>query len=250
MTTRITYLGHATLLIEIAGVRLLTDPILRGAVFGGIIRRVGAAPEVEPPDAVLISHQHADHLDIPSVRALGSATEIIAPRGAGQRLRRGGVATVRELEAGDSEVVGDAEVIATPAVHDGRRLPIGRAIAALGYEIRGAGVRVYFAGDTDLFDEMADLAGVDVALLPIGGWGTKVGEGHLDPERAATAAAMIRPRVVIPIHWGTLLRADLHRGTRDRHGPPAEEFRSRMAELAPATQIQVLAPGETFYLAD
>jgi L-ascorbate metabolism protein UlaG (beta-lactamase superfamily) len=250
MTARITYLGHATVLVEIAGARLLTDPILRRAVFGGIIRRAGATPEVHSPDAVLLSHQHADHLDLPSLRSLGTATEIIAPRGAGKRLRKGGMSAVRELEAGDSEAVGGAKVIATPAVHDGRRLPFGPAIEALGYEIRGSGARIYFAGDTDLFDEMTDLAGVDIALLPIGGWGTKVGEGHLDPERAARAAAMIRPRVAIPIHWGTMLRADLHRRRRDAHAPPAEEFRARMAELAPATEAEVLAPGESFELRD
>jgi L-ascorbate metabolism protein UlaG (beta-lactamase superfamily) len=248
MTTRVTYLGHATVLIELAGVRLLTDPILRRAVFGGIIRRAGPPPEIEPPDAVLLSHQHADHLDPPSLRALGSATEIIAPRGAGKRLRKVGMSAVRELEAGDAESVGDAEVIATPAIHDGRRLPLGRAVEALGYEIRGGDHRIYFAGDTDLFDEMIELAGIDIALLPIGGWGPSVGKGHLDPERAARAAAMIRPRVAIPIHWGTMLRADLHRRRRDRHGPPAEEFRARMAELAPDTEIQVLDAGATFEL--
>jgi L-ascorbate metabolism protein UlaG (beta-lactamase superfamily) len=244
--TRITYLGHATVLIEVAGVRLLTDPVLRRAVFGGIIRRAGAAPEIEPPDVVLLSHQHADHLDLPSLRTLGSTTEVVAPRGAGKRLRRGGMAAVREVSAGDSESVGDVEVIATPAVHDGRRYPLGRSVEALGYQVRGAGSRVYFAGDTDLFEGMADLAGVDVALLPIGGWGTKVGEGHLDPERAARAAAMISPKVAIPIHWGALLRADLHRRGAARHAAPAEEFRARMAELAPETEVSVLAPGESF----
>ena len=249
MTTRITYLGHATVLIEVAGSRLLTDPILRRAVFGGIIRRAGETPEVEGPDAVLLSHQHADHLDLPSLRALGSDTPIVAPRGVGRRLRRAGMSTVHEMEAGDAREVGEAEVVATPAVHDGRRLPFGRAAEALGYEIRGAGHRLYFAGDTDLFPEMSELAGVDIALLPIGGWGPTVGEGHLDPERAARAAAMIRPRIAIPIHWGTMLRADLHRRRRDRHGPPAEEFRARMAELAPDTEVHVLAAGATFELA-
>jgi L-ascorbate metabolism protein UlaG (beta-lactamase superfamily) len=248
MTPRITYLGHATVLIEIGGARLVTDPILRRAVFGGIIRRAADAPELEPPDAVLLSHQHADHLDLPSLRALGTATEIIAPRGAGRRLRKGGMAAIREVGAGDRESVGDVEVIATPAAHDGRRLPLGPPIEALGYEIRGAGARIYFAGDTDLFDGMTDLAGVDLALLPIGGWGPRVREGHLDPERAAAAAAMIRPRVAIPIHWGTMFRADLHRRGRVQD-KPAEEFRTHLAELAPATEIQVLAPGESFELA-
>ncbi len=124
-------------------------------------------------------------------------------------------------------------------------------VEALGYEIRGGGARIYFAGDTDLFPGMAALTGIDVALLPIGGWGgNEMGEGHLDPERAAEAAALIGPRVAIPIHWGTLLRADLHRRDRDLHGPPAEEFRARMAELAPETEIRILDPGESYELHD
>lgn len=251
MTPRITYFGHATLLIEVGEARLLTDPILRRAILGGIIRRAEAAPEIESPDAVLLSHQHADHLDLRSLRMLGPATEVIAPRGAGRRLRRGGMTAVREVEAGETESVRDIEVVATPAVHDGRRFPFGRPVEALGYEIRGGGARIYFAGDTDLFPGMAALTGVDVALLPIGGWGgNEMGEGHLDPERAAEAAALIGPRVAIPIHWGTFLRADLHRRDRDLHGPPAEEFRARMAELAPETEIRVLDPGESYELHD
>jgi L-ascorbate metabolism protein UlaG (beta-lactamase superfamily) len=251
MTPRITYFGHATILIEVGGARLLTDPILRRAVFGGIITRAEAPPEIEVPDAVLLSHQHADHLDLPSLRMLGNATEVIAPRGAGKRLRRGGMTTVREVEAGETESVRDVEVVATPAVHDGRRFPFGRPVEALGYEIRGGGARVYFAGDTDLFPGMAALTGVDIALLPIGGWGgNEMGKGHLDPERAAEAAALIGARVAIPIHWGTLLRADLHRRSRDLHGPPAEEFRARMAELAPETEIRVLDPGESYEFQD
>jgi L-ascorbate metabolism protein UlaG (beta-lactamase superfamily) len=247
MTLRITYLGHATLQIELAETTLLTDPVLRRAVFGGIIRRTGLAPKIDPPDAVLISHQHADHLDLPSLKMLED-TLVIAPSGAGKRIRRAGIQTVREASAGDSIAVGDAEIVATPAIHDGRRLPFGTAVEALGYEIRGAGTRVYFAGDTDLFDEMSELAGVDVALLPIGGWGTRVGPGHLDPERAAKAAAMLQARVVIPIHWGALLRADLHRRRTDLLTTPAEEFQVRLAALAPDTRLELLEPGATFEL--
>jgi len=102
-------------------------------------------------------------------------------------------------------------------------------------------VTTYFAGDTDLFPEMADLSGhLDVALLPVAGWGPRVGPGHLDPRRAAQAAAVLRPRMAIPVHWGTF--ASL--GARpDDPGAPAREFADRTAELAPAVEVKVLAPG-------
>ena len=155
---------------------------------------------------------------------------------------------VREVEAGETESVRDIEVVATPAVHDGRRFPFGRPVEALGYEIRGGGARIYFAGDTDLFPGMAALTGVDVALLPIGGWGgNEMGEGHLDPERAAEAAALIGPRVAIPIHWGTFLRADLHRRRPELLSNPADRLVAELEKL-PGVAARVLQPGETFAL--
>jgi L-ascorbate metabolism protein UlaG (beta-lactamase superfamily) len=144
---------------------------------------------------------------------------------------------------GDSIVVGSVEVVATSAVHDGRRYPIGREVKSLGYDIRG-GSRVYFAGDTDLFDAMAELAdGVDVALLPVGGWGPRVGKGHLDPGRAARAAALIRPHTVIPIHWGTYRRIGLAADRGSREAP--QEFAALVGELAPGVHVRILAPGES-----
>ena len=87
--------------------------------------------------------------------------------------------------------------------------------------IEGGGRSVYFAGDTDVFEEMADLAPVDVALLPIWGWGPSMGPGHMDPARAAEAARLLDARVAIPIHWGTYF--PIHLGSGDarlhRHAP-------------------------------
>jgi L-ascorbate metabolism protein UlaG (beta-lactamase superfamily) len=247
MTARITYLGHATTVIDVAGVRVITDPVLRARIFGRIITRAGETPAAldQAPDAILISHQHPDHLDFPSLQLIGADVPVIAPRGSASRIKRSGMRTVSELSPGESTSVGAAEIVATPAEHDGRRYPIGRQVPALGYEVRGEGTRIYFAGDTDLFDEMADLAEIDIALLPIGGWGTKVGEGHLDPERALEAARRIRPRVVIPIHWGTLLRADLHSRRPELLSKPAEDLLAEIGTI-PGTDARVLQPGETF----
>jgi L-ascorbate metabolism protein UlaG (beta-lactamase superfamily) len=256
MGLAITYVGHATVVIELDGIRFVTDPILRQTTFG-IIERVVAEPEpIEPPpDAILISHQHGDHLDRPSLQMLGTDVPVIGPRGSGRRLRRWGMKSTTELTAGDSTRIGSIDVAATPAVHDGRRYPIGPRLPfglsseSVGYHLRGAHQRVYFAGDTDLFDEMSDLDGVDLALLPIGGWGRKVGEGHLDPVRAAKAAGRMRARAVVPIHWGTVLRAGLAERRPDLLTKHADELPARMAELAPESEVRILQPGESLTLA-
>jgi L-ascorbate metabolism protein UlaG (beta-lactamase superfamily) len=105
---------------------------------------------------------------------------------------------------------------------------------------------VYFAGDTDLFEEMRELGPVDVALVPIWGWGPGLGGGHLDPGRAAEAVARIRPRVAIPIHWGTYY--PIHLGLRRVPAfvdlPPLE-FLAAMKETAPDVEVRVLGVGES-----
>jgi L-ascorbate metabolism protein UlaG (beta-lactamase superfamily) len=246
---RITYVGHATVLVELGGIRLLTDPLLRARVLH--IRRHADPPEPEVAerlDAVLISHLHHDHLDFPSLRRLPTATPIVVPRGGGSTLRRRGFERVVELGPGEDVRFGGAQVTATPAAHDGARYPFGRAVEAIGFDIR-AGRRVYFAGDTDLFEGMRDLAGgLDVALLPIGGWGGRVGRGHLDPRRAAQAAAVLRPRIVVPIHWGTLLRIGLERRGERILRSPARRFVTELRELAPAAEAAVLDPGRSLAL--
>jgi L-ascorbate metabolism protein UlaG (beta-lactamase superfamily) len=137
--------------------------------------------------------------------------------------------------------------VAVPAIHDGRRWPLSRPAAAVGYLIDGAR-SVYFAGDTERFEGMANLRGVDVALLPIWGWGPKLGPGHMDPEQAARATAELRPGVVVPIHWGTF--GPLGSRARGDHvrREPARLFASHMSELAPDVTVRVLAPGESMTL--
>ena len=197
--------------------------------------------DIQPVDAVVVSHSHHDHLDVLSLRRVARGAAVIVPRGVGSILRRRGLNHVREVAKGERVAVGDVVVEALPALHDERRYPWGRERGALGYLLEGSS-SVYFAGDTDLFPEMAELAGrVDVAALPVWGWGPKVGAGHLDPERAAQALAMIRPRVAIPIHWGTMAVV----GTRP--GDPLtapRAFASAAARLAPEVDVRVLEPGE------
>jgi L-ascorbate metabolism protein UlaG (beta-lactamase superfamily) len=136
------------------------------------------------------------------------------------------------------------EVTGVRAVHDGYRdVHWGEQIQALGYLLRRGGRTVYFAGDTDLFPGMAELGPVDVALLPIWGWGLSVGEGHLDPERAARALEMIRPGMAVPIHWGTFYPVGLRLLRPEPLTEPAREFARLAARLAPGTEVRVLEPG-------
>jgi L-ascorbate metabolism protein UlaG (beta-lactamase superfamily) len=166
---------------------------------------------------------------------------VIAPRGCRWTVRRGGAKEVIEVDVGDRVEVGGSWVEAVPALHDGRRFPFGRQRPALGYLLEGPPC-VYFAGDTDLFPEMSELAGrVDLAALPIGGWGPRVPAGHLDPERAARAASLIQPRIVVPIHWGTLTTGEK---ASARHSRAPEKFVDAIARMAPAVDVRVLAPGE------
>jgi L-ascorbate metabolism protein UlaG (beta-lactamase superfamily) len=119
----------------------------------------------------------------------------------------------------------------------------------VGFLIDDGGTRVYFAGDTDVFDGMADLApGLTVALLPVWGWGPKVGPGHLDPERAAQATALLQPRLAVPIHWGTY--AGPRVWWRDDPALPAREFARLAARSAPDVDVRILAPGDELSFAD
>jgi L-ascorbate metabolism protein UlaG (beta-lactamase superfamily) len=250
VTNRITFLGHATVLFELGGTRLITDPLLRRRFL--VVRRqveLPAAAHLERIDAVLLSHLHPDHLDFPSLRALGGDARLVVGTGAGRILRRRGFERVTELSPGGAITVGEVEIVATRAAHDGRRLKLGRRVEAVGFHLRGPGTSVYFAGDTDLFPEMEELAGrVDVAMLPIGGWGPSVGDGHLDPRRAAEAAAIIRPRVVVPIHWGTYMRSDMMLRKPELLRSYAGEFEAEIAARAPGVEIQVLEPNESLDL--
>jgi L-ascorbate metabolism protein UlaG (beta-lactamase superfamily) len=239
---RIAWLGHSTALLELDGVRLLTDPLLRSRI--AHVRRVAGPADphaLRDIDAVLISHLHYDHLDVSSLRRLEPRPRILLPKGAGGFLRRRGF-TVTDVSVGDEVRVGALTIHVTPATHEGRRHPFGRNAPAVGYLIVGS-ARVYFAGDTDLFDGMAELApGLDVALLPIAGWGPRLPAGHMDPQLAGRALALLRPRVAIPIHWGTYRRIGMSRDASLLRAP-AEEFAEFAGTLAPDVDVRIIQPG-------
>lgn len=237
------YVGHATVLIELDGVRVITDPVLRARVVH--LRRQVPLPslaELLPLDAVLISHAHHDHLDPRSLRRIAHGPTVVAPEGCTPLLRRSGATHIVEVEAGDRLQIGSIALEAVPAAHSLGRYPLGRRTAALGYLLEGSS-SVYFAGDTDVFPEMAELAGrANIAVLPISGWGKRVPAGHLDPERAARAAALITPGIAVPIHWGTLRALGAQRGADPLS--PVTAFVTAVARLAPRIEVRVLLPGE------
>jgi L-ascorbate metabolism protein UlaG (beta-lactamase superfamily) len=229
----LTWLGHSTVLIELGGARLITDPLLRPRV-AHLLREAAEPGDLGRLDAILISHAHHDHLDKASLRRLDPGAQVVAPRAAARMLRSTG-RTVHTLDAGDAVDLAGVRVEAVPAVHDGRRIPIGRPSSGVGFVVGG----VYFAGDTEPYAEMARLAGtLDAALVPISGWGPKTGPGHMGPRDAANALALLRPALAVPIHWGTYRRIG-HRPS----GDPAREFEAHAAELAPGVRVAVLSPG-------
>jgi L-ascorbate metabolism protein UlaG (beta-lactamase superfamily) len=239
----LTWVGHSTVVVDLDGLRLLTDPLLRPRV--AHLRRLQPLSMNVPEriDAILISHGHYDHLDVASLRKLDPSIPIVAPRGLASVLRRAGRTEVVEAEVGDEAAFGDVVVHATPAEHSGEAGL--RRSEVLGFLIRGSS-SVYFAGDTDLFEEMGDLAPVDLALVPIWGWGPAIGPGHLDPERAAEAVALLGARTAVPIHWGTYF--PLHQRPGAFLTEPPLEFERAAAQVAPETRVEILALGETIEL--
>jgi L-ascorbate metabolism protein UlaG (beta-lactamase superfamily) len=241
---RVWWIGHATVSIEMDGVRILTDPVLRGRL-AHLFRHtpLPVLDPLHPVDAVLISHMHQDHLDIPSLKRVGRDTRILAPRGAGPLLLKNGFQNVTEMAIGESVMVGAVRVIATPANHNGFRPPFGPRGECLGFIVEGS-ERIYFAGDTDLFSDMADLGPVDLALLPIWGWGPSLGPGHLDPLRAVEALGRIAPVAAVPIHWGTLRPLMLSRAGSAFLSRPPIEFAALAAMRTPEVDVHILRPGD------
>ncbi|QNS03252.1 MBL fold metallo-hydrolase [Streptomyces xanthii] len=250
MPVEITWWGHATCTVEDTGTRVLTDPLFTRRL-AHLRRRRGAPP---PPsaaraDVVLVSHLHADHLHVPSLARLAPGTQVLVPRGARRSvpgLRRLDALRITEVEPGDVVKAGGVSVRAVPAEHDGRRLPVGpHRSPALGYVVTGE-ARTYFAGDTGLFDGMAEAVGaVDVALLPVGGWGPYLGPHHLDPARAAEALVRIGPRSAVPVHYGTYWPIGMDAVRPHEFHAPGDEFVRQAALAAPEVAVHRLGHGES-----
>lgn len=242
---KLTYTGHSTVLIEMDGVRVITDPLLRRRV--AHLGRLVDAPHVNGAglDAVLISHMHWDHLDLPSLRLLGQDTPLIVPRKAAKYLKFRGFHNVQEIGRYEELKVGRVTIMATPAAHPGNSPFFGPTVDSLGYMIKGS-QEVYFAGDTDIFPEMANLGdAIDVALLPVWGYGPLLGRGHLDPYRAAKSLPSVGPRVAVPIHWGTYCPIGMEWLQMSFLRCPPRRFEELARKMAPDVDVRILEPGES-----
>jgi L-ascorbate metabolism protein UlaG (beta-lactamase superfamily) len=240
---RIQYIGHSTTLLEVDGVRILTDPFLRDRL--GPLERHGPMPdadEIGPVDVILVSHGHPDHLDRRSLEAVKGNPAVVVPRRLGATVGKWLRGEVLELRAGERRDVRGVPIEAVRAKH--WISPGAPRAQPLGFLI-GDRSPVWFAGDTARYQEMVALRGrVDVALLPVWTWGPHLGPGHLGPEDAAEVVAIVGARVAVPIHWGTLYPRRLHRLWTGPLEQPGDRFAEVVARVAPRTEVHVLQPGQ------
>ena len=259
---KITYVGHATLLLEIGGRRVLTDPNFEPTL-GRFLPRVsapGVAVERLPPlDALLLTHAHADHLSFTSLDLLPRTIPLLAPPAVAAWLRRLGYAHAEPIAPGEERRVGELVISAAAARHEGSRYGVDRWRGAANMYLLDAGAAAaqpgscFFAGDTGLTPashapvaERLGAAGrrLDLALLPIGHapwWKFTFRDGHLTSDDALTLFERLDARFMIPYHWGTF--DHVTSGAHDA----VTRLRARLAGgYARRDQVRIIEPGEAF----
>ncbi|HEX3483292.1 MAG TPA: MBL fold metallo-hydrolase [Kofleriaceae bacterium] len=239
------WIGHATWALRLAGKLIVTDPIWSRSI-GGAVRRL-VAPGVPlaampPVDVVLVSHDHRDHMDLPTLRRLPDTALYIVPIGNAARLDK---PRVVELDWWDSHAIGDLTVTLVPARHWSMRMPWNRnATLWGGYVIRGPEGTAYHSGDTAWGEHFAEIrarvGAIDWAILPIGGYAPRwfMAPQHIDPVEAARAWEALGARHLLAMHWGTFKLTD------EAIGEPPARLRACWAErgLDPA-RLWIVDPG-------
>ena len=250
MTATLTWWGHSTSTWQDGDTTVLFDPVLSARL--GHLRRVRGPvppPQAAQADLVLVSHLHADHAHLPSLRRIPASASLIVPAGS-RRLFKSVTAqgvSLSEVEPGDLVEVGGLRIHVLAADHDGRRLPGSpHRGPALGYLVEGD-YRCWYPGDTGPHFAFDEVAQVDLALMPVGGWGPTLGRGHLDAWQAAQAIRRTHPANAVPVHWGTWWPIGLPQRP-DLIDRPAVEFADRVARLAPSTRVHVLRHGQVVKL--
>jgi L-ascorbate metabolism protein UlaG (beta-lactamase superfamily) len=252
----VTWWGHASVTVEIGGVRIGVDPLLSDRLIH--LRRRGASPGggASQADVVLISHLHGDHLHVPSLRRFGPGLTLVLPKGGEPVVKSLADPDLRPVVPGDVVEVAGARIEVLEAAHDGTRsgkVPSRISGPALGFRVEAGGRSFWFPGDTELHEAMSRVAPVDLALVPIGGWGPTLGDGHMSPEHGAESVARVGATWSIPVHWGTFWPVGLERlMPRNHHNlfvTPGDRFVEAVRDQHVATEVVMPAPGERVVLA-
>jgi L-ascorbate metabolism protein UlaG (beta-lactamase superfamily) len=244
----VTFVGHATLLLQWKGLNILTDPnfVPRVVVPKRLVEPGIPIEQLPPLDLIVVSHAHLDHLVKPSLRRLGKEVPVVVPTGLAELITPLGFRRVYELNWWDVYEGDGFKAIHVPAKHWGRRTPHDRERGYGGFVIERHGHHVYFAGDTAYFQGFLEIGRafpIDLALLPIGAYRPlSFRQVHCNPEDALQAFEDMQARYMVPIHWGTF------RLTHE----PIHEPTTWLARLCRnngfADRVKILQHGQTFVL--
>jgi N-acyl-phosphatidylethanolamine-hydrolysing phospholipase D len=226
LAASITWIGHATFVLRLGGKLITIDPVWSRRLSGLVPRlsEPGVALEALPPlDVVLVTHNHYDHLDTPSLRRIGPRALCIVPLGNGYLEKGAGLTNVVELDWWQGHRVGDVEVTLVPARHWSMRQPWNRNDMLWGgFVIRGPEGTAYHSGDTGFFEDFQEIGQrcgpVDWAMLPIGAYEPRwfMEPQHMNPQDAVRAFELLKARVFVAMHWGTFRLTDEHPGEPPR----------------------------------
>ncbi len=250
---RITWIGHASFLVQTTAGAILIDPVFSRRIGFAVPRHVEpglTAKDLPRIDAVAVSHNHYDHLDAPSIEALPREVPVLAPAGLGRWFNKRGFADVREMRWWDASTVGPMRITFVPARHWSRRKPWDTNESWWGgYLIEAGGRTIYHVGDTAAFDGFAAIAkrfpSIDLAMIPIGAYQPSwfMEWFHMNPEQAGDAFVTLGAKAMVPMHWGAF------RLTDEPFLEPIARLQRWWDEKRPAGRLHTMAVGETIELA-